>query len=156
MLSLLFPFFSHKVSTLGKTVSGMQLVEGSTKTVREKVGKREGGGGGGRAFPEMYASLHSSPMFFSCHFSHCSLPNRTPREVYFRMVITFVVLLLSALFATSQLKNNKNYLFISQVWSNLVSRYCAWVFTKAHPCFTMANSHTLTMYMYYSTRCEIF
>lgn len=69
MLSLLFPFFSHKVSTLGKTVSGMQLVEGSTKTVRENVGKREGGGGGGEPFQKCTPPC-TPPLCFSLAIFH--------------------------------------------------------------------------------------
>ena len=36
-----YSVFSHKVSTSGKTVPGIQLVWGSTKTVRDKVAKGE-------------------------------------------------------------------------------------------------------------------
>ena len=107
-----------------KTVPDIQLVKGSTQMVGKNVGQ------GKRKRERESLSLNSFPLFCSCHFSHCSLTNRTLRAVYLTMVITFVVLLLSALFPTNQLKNSNNYLFISQVCSNLVSRYCAWVFTK--------------------------
>ena len=63
-----------------------------------------GGGGGAGTSPETYNSLHSSPLVFSRHFSHCFPTDRTPTAVYFRMVFTHVLLLLSALFAANQLK----------------------------------------------------
>ena len=114
----------------------------------------------------MYASMHSSPLFFlSPFFALLSNLNRTPRPVFFRMVISFVVLPLSVLHvcATSQHRNNNNYSFISQVCSNFVSRHYAWVFTRVHPQYSIVNFHTdqlfilyLPLTMYYSARCEIF
>ena len=51
--------FSHKVSTLGKTIPGIQLVGGSTKMVREKIGKREG-----------ESLSHTPPLCFSLTVFH--------------------------------------------------------------------------------------
>lgn len=132
--------FSHKAPFLGKGVPGIQIVGGKYKNCERKSRKSEGEDPFQKSTPPCTPPPPSvfSPAIFCTALSN--LQNGWT-SLLNRMVISFVVLLLLVLFATSQLRNNKINLSISQVCSNLVSRYYVWVVKRVHAKFTIVNFH---------------